>query len=981
MEWSSRLRRACLVGAMLSCGLVSTSSVSAAAPLNVTGKWNSVYHCKTGWCKGQDFPSPGSPLIQANGSTKVMDPTGAVTGTLVGHTLTLHGAGSYSWDAVLTISADGNSWEGTLHDSNKTSGTDTATRVDAPAAATLSVKVAVGGQKASVGSEVSVKATVTAHGGDLSDVTLGKGLVSSDGSVSVVKQATGLSGFALAEDASRTFDFTVKGMKAGKADLTVSASGSDGSGTVRASGQATLTIAGPGIVVNTSSDSAIDPKALAAEPPRCAIDHAAAKPECSLRAAIQLVNKLGGTQSIDFDIPGAGVPRITPKTSLPTVDSRVAIDGTTQGGWVELSGASAEGSDGLTLAGPGASVRGLVINGFAKGAGVKLTGQNELVAGDRIGTSVGGTAAIPNEDGVAVTGPDATIGGTGGTSAFACTGDCNLISGDRNQILATTNGSVTFGGLTVEGDWIGVDSTGEHAVSPDEATFGVYLESESRSRMPDSDQITIGGKTSRPGLAPGNLIDASRVAVSVDGLLSRRDGGGVAVSGNLIGLDSTGTKAVGGHDGVLLCQTTAELGGTDPRDRNVIGGLDVGVLQAGGYVDGNYIGTDITGMKAVGNDVGVDSDSGPSGSGPRSCSSAYLGDRNVISGNKIGVQAGYQVSPGYRDLIGLAANGLSALPNDIGISAPSVDIGREGTCPANPCDVISGNRVAGIKARPGFGDSNSFQIKGAYIGTDITGNRSVPNGVGVEIAADPQREYPPYLLLGGPSNVLAGRGCNYPCNIIAGNSGAGLTVNMGTQEPTNPASFRIGRIMGSLFGTGADGSAMPNGGPGIEITGSADTSETQIGGDPARGNLLAGGPEPAVRVDGPSNFAKTPRVSLLANQYEMPGDRPPIVRPTSPAAPKLQITTTAGGVEVTGSTNAPADPTGSGETVEIYAGAACGKTRQAIAQAPAARLSGEFTIHIPLATIRRFPFLSVLRTDDDATTSRFLPGCDHVRTP
>jgi hypothetical protein len=84
------------------------------------------------------------------------------------------------------------------------------------------------------------------------------------------------------------------------------------------------------IVVNTLSDRLPDPAAFEETPPRCAVDAKARNPECSLRAAIELANKLGGKQTITFDVPGGGVPQIVPGFSLPPVTASVSIDGTTQ---------------------------------------------------------------------------------------------------------------------------------------------------------------------------------------------------------------------------------------------------------------------------------------------------------------------------------------------------------------------------------------------------------------------------------------------------------------------------------------------------------------------------------------------------------------------------------------------------------------------------------------------------------------------------
>ncbi|MBK9051743.1 MAG: CSLREA domain-containing protein [Chloroflexi bacterium] len=54
--------------------------------------------------------------------------------------------------------------------------------------------------------------------------------------------------------------------------------------------------------------------------------------ECTLRAAIEEANLVAGTDSIHFNIPGAGVHTISPAYALPTISDPVFIDGTTQPG-------------------------------------------------------------------------------------------------------------------------------------------------------------------------------------------------------------------------------------------------------------------------------------------------------------------------------------------------------------------------------------------------------------------------------------------------------------------------------------------------------------------------------------------------------------------------------------------------------------------------------------------------------------------------
>src|SRR5262249_105455 len=84
--------------------------------------------------------------------------------------------------------------------------------------------------------------------------------------------------------------------------------------------------------------------------------------------------------------------------------------------------------------------------------------------------------------------------------------------------------------------------------------------------------------------------------------------GGTVVQGNLIGTDITGTQGVGnGSNGVLILNAANNLiGGTSASARNVIssnvGGL--GIVQSnatGNVIQGNYIGVDITGTQSLTN--------------------------------------------------------------------------------------------------------------------------------------------------------------------------------------------------------------------------------------------------------------------------------------------------------------------------------------------------------------------------------------------
>ena len=82
------------------------------------------------------------------------------------------------------------------------------------------------------------------------------------------------------------------------------------------------------------------------------------------------------------------------------------------------------------------------------------------------------------------------------------------------------------------------------------------------------------------------------------------------IQGNLIGTDATGTQALGnGLDGVEIFGVSNMIGGTDVMARNVISGNGRNGILMGtdnapvhdNLIQGNFIGTDITGTNFLGN--------------------------------------------------------------------------------------------------------------------------------------------------------------------------------------------------------------------------------------------------------------------------------------------------------------------------------------------------------------------------------------------
>jgi probable HAF family extracellular repeat protein len=304
----------------------------------------------------------------------------------------------------------------------------------------------------------------------------------------------------------------------------------------------------------------------------------------SLRQAILDANAQPGYNVITFNIPGTGVPTLSPTSALPALTVPVFLNGTSQPGFagaptIVLSGAHAgAGASGVTLAGGGSTVRGLVVNGFG-GAGIRLQDQGgDLVVGDYLGTDASGTVAVANGVGITIDYPSANRIGIGQTTAASS----NLISGNR------ANGIAIFGSDNViQGNRIGTDVSGTAALPNGSGIFILgYL----------FDNLIGGTAPGAGNLISGNLQDG----VAIDG------GTGNRVQGNLIGTDATGTTAVPNRYGIELFSGSwaSVIGGSDMGAGNVISGnrVDgVGIYSDDNVLQGNFIGTDASGSLALGN--------------------------------------------------------------------------------------------------------------------------------------------------------------------------------------------------------------------------------------------------------------------------------------------------------------------------------------------------------------------------------------------
>ena len=587
----------------------------------------------------------------------------------------------------------------------------------------------------------------------------------------------------------------------------------------------------------------------------------------SLRCAILTANQSGSGTTIAFDIPTSDprcagtstVCTITSTKALPTLKATGGtIDGYTQPGSIpndrpiaqgdnakvsiRLDGSAAgKGVSGLVLGGEGESIRGLSITNFiicfdcgpipgmtTGGSGIEVRGKNDVVAGNFLGVLPDGVTAGPNQfAGVGVTGSGAGTATIGGSSPAST----NVLSGNKQCTLGDCEGfgayvDATGRGTVIRRNLIGTTALGKAGL-PNAATGLVVL--------------AAGAKIT------GNVVSGS----GGDGILTA--GTGITVSGNLIGTDATGRVGIENQSHGLDVQATGNV-----VSGNVISNSgDTGLVLSSGQstVQGNRIGTDTTGTKALGN--GFD----PSaiflgqpingtdgivvcGSG-NTIGGAGVGQGNLVSANRgDGIFLGGDNNVVQGNFIGTNAAGRSRLSNHVsGIGSRAQLFDGVGFCqqaPAGPGgshtiggtvsgagNLVSGNLAGGID----LVGTHDDVIAGNSIGTNASGSAPLGNGM-TGVSLGPQCD--------GSVCTPSSRN-QVRANLVSANGGEGVVV-VGTGGGTGNV------IAGNLIGTDASGRAtLGNAGAGVAI--GSDANADVVGGAPSSDrNIIAGNSGPGVLV-------------------------------------------------------------------------------------------------------------------------------------
>ena len=456
---------------------------------------------------------------------------------------------------------------------------------------------------------------------------------------------------------------------------------------------------------------------------------------------------------------------------------------------------------GGTIAGAGNVIAG------NRGDGVTVTGTNStgtLVAGNLIGINAAGTASISNTfNGVVLNGTvNVTIGGT-------TTASRNIISGNgQNGVNIVASGTGGTGNV-VQGNYIGTNALGTAALG----------NTQNGVRLSGVASTTIGGSTVNAGnVIAGNTLNGVRLE-------------NVNTSANIITANRIGTNAAGlaalpnSQNGIALFAgvSNTTIGGTVAGARNIVSANAVDGISINGsatttLVQGNYIGTNLSGTGALGN---TNSGIAIGFSANNTIGGTAAGAGNVISGNSTGIFMSALSTTGnvvQGNRIGTIADGTAALGNaSNGIVLSGVANNTIGGTVAGARNIISGNGQNGINMFTAGTTGNIIQ--GNYIGTNINGTVDLGNNQNG-------------IRMFRVSNNTVGGAAAGAGNLVSGNNQNGILVS---------EVEAVGNIIqGNLIGTRAGGTiALPNSVDGVRIDLNNPTN-TIIGGQaPSAGNTIA----------------------------------------------------------------------------------------------------------------------------------------------
>ena len=217
-----------------------------------------------------------------------------------------------------------------------------------------------------------------------------------------------------------------------------------------------------------------------------------------------------------------------------------------------------------TVGGTTIAKRNIISGNIVAGINLSLTASGNLIEGNFVGTDSAGTVALPNEDGVAVTGSKNTIGGTApgaGNVISGNAGDGILISGQSGSVGDAT-GNVVLGNL------IGTSASGGML---GQGGDGITLETLSSDN-------TIGGTTA----GAGNIVSGNS-GYGIDLVAGAGDTGNL-IAGNVVGLNASNNVVANITGGIFIVGTSNTVGGTVSAAQRDLGEREHGPGPRHGHV-------------------------------------------------------------------------------------------------------------------------------------------------------------------------------------------------------------------------------------------------------------------------------------------------------------------------------------------------------------------------------------------------------------
>jgi parallel beta-helix repeat protein len=443
-------------------------------------------------------------------------------------------------------------------------------------------------------------------------------------------------------------------------------------------------------------------------------------------------------------------------------------------------------------------------------------------------------------------------------------------SGQSSLRQAIVNANATAGADTIV---FNIPGPGVHVIAPvtnlPTVTEAVNINGATQPGYAGMPLIELDGQG---GGAPGLIVAGSGSTIRGLDFVGWNDAirltgiGNDVVAGNVIGLDPTGTFAIPNRFGVVVITDHNRVGGTVATDRNIISGntsagVELTDAPRQNVVEGNFIGADATGRRAVQNLYGVE----VVGAARQNVIGTSPGGGNVISGNfdsgvvvtncefAGGFHGGVCNQPQHRpfetvirnNMIGVDLTGNGKLPNGAdGIDVISADRTSIGGAPIFSGNVISANGSEGVYLQ----DGTRTLVAGNVIGTNANGTVPFQNSHHGVLILDSTRTLVGQftagpLLVGSP-------------NLISGNHNDGVHIEDSSRNS----------VLSNKIGTNAAGTAaIPNGENGVRIDVDKAPAEQNVIGGPEDGNLISGNAEAGVLIVGNDTGQTADGNMVLAN--------------------------------------------------------------------------------------------------------------------